>query len=480
MRTRGWAAEGYSRSMAATAAVSLVVFLSLSTARAAEQGGDSTAVRSSVGQSEPSTIQAALDKPISFEFKETPLADAVDSIEEKLGVDVYLDLRALAAVAVMSDTPVTCRVNNISARAALRPLLRDLDLTYIERDGVLYITTPEEADADYPTVVYDVSDLVYRTQDATEKPAYEPLIDVLTDTIVSEVWDPAPGSIAPLSLPGRRLLVISQSQAIHEQVADTLEAIRAMRHADNVPSEQPRPAGPKAGDAESSKIPQPLVPVFVGESQREKALRKALVAPIEINTIEMPLEDLMHSIEKQIDHTVWLDTRALKAALAEPNTPITARLSGISLRSALELVFAELGLTHVVQDEMILITTPGEADATLVTAIYDVSDFADQGGTVNYRGLIEAITPGIAPIAWEHGEGGLGWITGFEAEGIRALVVAQTEPVHEAIQKLLDAIRKSPRHPRAERPVGRAPDSHEGENQAPGDAGGKKTGGGFF
>ena len=59
-----------------------------------------------------------------------------------------------------TDTAVTKNLKGITLRSALKLLLSTLDLTYIIKDEVLLITTPEKANAELLTRVYPVADLV--------------------------------------------------------------------------------------------------------------------------------------------------------------------------------------------------------------------------------------------------------------------------------------------------------------------------------
>jgi hypothetical protein len=66
----------------------------------------------------------------------------------------------MEAVGIGPDVPVTRNLSGVSLRSALRLMLKDLELTYVIRDEVLLITTPEEAIAQLATRVYPVADLV--------------------------------------------------------------------------------------------------------------------------------------------------------------------------------------------------------------------------------------------------------------------------------------------------------------------------------
>ena len=53
---------------------------------------------------------------------------------------------------------------------------------------------------------------------------------------------------------------------------------------------------------------------------------------------------------------------------------INKQLSGITLRSALKLMLRDLGLTYVIEDEVLQITTPEDAQTQTVTKVYPVAD----------------------------------------------------------------------------------------------------------
>ena len=91
-------------------------------------------------------IYQALGEKTKIEFRKTPLQDVVDHLSEFHKIKIQLDKTMLEEVGIGADTPVTKRLNNVSLRAALRLMLRDLELTYVIDDEVLLITTPEEAE----------------------------------------------------------------------------------------------------------------------------------------------------------------------------------------------------------------------------------------------------------------------------------------------------------------------------------------------
>ena len=77
-----------------------------------------------------------------------------------MGVEVQLDRKALSASGIESGTPITFDVKGVSLKSALNLMLRPLDLTYIYKDEVLLITTPDQVEKYLKVKVYDIRDLL--------------------------------------------------------------------------------------------------------------------------------------------------------------------------------------------------------------------------------------------------------------------------------------------------------------------------------
>jgi hypothetical protein len=105
-------------------------------------------------------IKQALEDSTVMEFVETPLSDVVDYLKDYHKIEIQLDTKALEDAGAGSDTPITKNLKGISLRSALRLMLGGLDLTYVIKDEVLLITTPEKASSELVTKVYPVADLV--------------------------------------------------------------------------------------------------------------------------------------------------------------------------------------------------------------------------------------------------------------------------------------------------------------------------------
>ena len=131
-------------------------------------------------------------------------------------------------------------------KSALRLMLRMVGLTYVIKDDVLLITTPEQAESELETRVYPVGDLVIPPEANMAAPPngsqpgsvpeanvpdgaqadFDSLIDLITSTAKPTSWDAVggPGSIRALS--NNLTITISQTQEVHEEIENLLEQLR--------------------------------------------------------------------------------------------------------------------------------------------------------------------------------------------------------------------------------------------------------------
>lgn len=114
-----------------------------------------------VGDSEVERrIERALDNEVTQNFIDLPLGEAIRTLRESQDIPIIIDTVALEDNGLSVEDPVTIELNNVSLRSFLRLMLRQLDLTYLIKDEVMQITTPERAEENLVTKVYPVGDLV--------------------------------------------------------------------------------------------------------------------------------------------------------------------------------------------------------------------------------------------------------------------------------------------------------------------------------
>jgi general secretion pathway protein D len=109
-------------------------------------------------------------------------------------------------------------------------------------------------------------------------------------------------------------------------------------------------------------------------SPAEEQIEQALRSPVEVQFDQVPLAKAVAELKDLAGVEMQLDELAIYAAGIAPDTPVSVRLRGISLKSVLNLMLRDLGLTHVVENEMILITSQQAARTKTQIRVYYVGD----------------------------------------------------------------------------------------------------------
>jgi hypothetical protein len=194
-------------------------------------------------------IRETLDSPTTIDFIDMPLTDAVAYLKDQHKIEIQLDQKALDEVGIAADQAINRNLTGITLRSALRLILRDMDLTYLIRDDVLLITTPDRAAENLVRLVYPVEDLVrYVDEEGQPLDDYDSLIEMLTTTVDPTSWDEVggPGSVAVFEM--SRSLVISQTQEVHEEISQMFQTLRRIREQVGPPPKR-RPAPSMQGGA---------------------------------------------------------------------------------------------------------------------------------------------------------------------------------------------------------------------------------------
>lgn len=152
-------------------------------------------------------IIAALDKPTTVEFSETPLQDALAYLINEHKINIWLDRNHLADEGVASDAPVTLKLDGVRLESVLNMMLEPMQLDWVIQDEVLRITTSTYA-ADLQEVrTYAVQNLL----DAGHTP--EELIASIMKCVKPGSWY----EDSAISHSGG-VLVVRQSQRVHAEI----------------------------------------------------------------------------------------------------------------------------------------------------------------------------------------------------------------------------------------------------------------------
>jgi len=206
--------------------------------------------------------------------QDTPIAEVVDFLRSEYNIEIQLDLPALEDLGISTDDPISANLRNVSLGSALNLMLKQLDLTYVISDEVLLVTSEEEALTRLTLAVYPVGDLMHSHHDnhaGTARPATvrtaqfggprrtdretsnssnrdaaaksrpaDALVNAIVSCVASDTWVVNGGPEADLRIVEPGLMVVAQTQDVHEQISGLLRALRSAKQL-KVPS--PRAAG---------------------------------------------------------------------------------------------------------------------------------------------------------------------------------------------------------------------------------------------
>jgi len=99
-------------------------------------------------------------RDVPMRFEEMPLSDVLEYLGDQLDLDFVIDRKYLDESGIPYDTPITLKLRAQSAtvRTSLELMFRQFgELSYVIRDGVVLITSPEEG---LEVQVYDCRDLL--------------------------------------------------------------------------------------------------------------------------------------------------------------------------------------------------------------------------------------------------------------------------------------------------------------------------------
>ncbi len=105
-------------------------------------------------------IRQKLHQPITLELRDIAIRDAMEELLGKNKVDFWLDEVAIKESGVaLDEIEVSCKLHNVSMRAALKRVLSQAKLGWVCDDAGVRITSPQMALTTFPRV-YDVADLL--------------------------------------------------------------------------------------------------------------------------------------------------------------------------------------------------------------------------------------------------------------------------------------------------------------------------------
>jgi RNA polymerase sigma factor (sigma-70 family) len=217
------------------------------------------------------------------------------------------------------------------------------------------------------------------------------------------------------------------------------------------------PQDDKAGQKKATD-PKKVNAPAKAELVQNRDVEKKLQATLNVNYTEITLEEVLEQLRNTSRLNIFVDKPSLDAAAIQLNQPVTLRLDGVSLKTALKYLLRNSGLTFMVEDGIVIITAgavPGNERVSKVRRVYPVADLVAE----NAEDLIRVIRNTVdSPRSWaprkfavtpvglqgtddpfDNLEGGT---IEYFAPG-KSLVVNQTREIQDEVEKLLEELRIS-------------------------------------
>ncbi len=151
------------------------------------------------------------------------------------------------------------------------------------------------------------------------------------------------------------------------------------------------------------------------KGEKEQQIERRLITPLNLNFSNTPLQQVIDDLRDMTGLNIVPDRAALDEHGISLDRPITMKLEGVTLKSALNLILRQVHLTYLVKDEVLQITTEDQAKGKLITKMYAVPDLVlPIQNSVAPNNLMEAIAAskgstqmnGVQPVLNMNGLGG--------------------------------------------------------------------------
>jgi Flp pilus assembly secretin CpaC len=108
--------------------------------------------------------------------------------------------------------------------------------------------------------------------------------------------------------------------------------------------------------------------------ERERQIEQKLLEPTTVGFSNTPLHKVIEDLRALHNVNIVADTAALNRDGISLDAPLSLTVSGISLKSALNLLLKQAQLTYVIKDQVLLVTTEDNARGKYKQVIYPVTD----------------------------------------------------------------------------------------------------------
>ena len=180
-----------------------------------------------------------------------------------------------------------------------------------------------------------------------------------------------------------------------------------------------------------------MAPRAVVQDQLPHAeIAEALTRTVDCEFVDTPLEDAVDFIAEHLGYPVFIDEQSLNEIGLSVDETVNLSVKNFQLEHLLTQMLSQLGITHMVIDGNVKITTLERAESNLQTYIYPVGDLFPSS-PASHDAVMALLTSVVEPDSWED-VGGAGTIDSLNS----SLVISQNYHVHQQVEHLLDVLRR--------------------------------------
>lgn len=165
----------------------------------------------------------------TVQFDAVGFQDVLDFVADVSGLPISVNWKALDALNVDQNAPISVDVHNVALNTALTMILDQLGkgkgkIDYVIGDGYIYVTDAREL-MDLHLRTYDINDLLTGNDGKTRQQRVDELVKLIEEFIDRDTWKDNGGTIGTIR-EADGTLIISQKAAGHRHVAAFLQSLR--------------------------------------------------------------------------------------------------------------------------------------------------------------------------------------------------------------------------------------------------------------
>lgn len=390
-----------------------------------------------------SSIREAFNQETTLQFVDAPLREVVDFLKTLHKVPIYVDVRAIEEGGLGPDTPVNLHVKGVTFRDGLNVLCDGMELDWLVDNEVIYLTSKAAARRKERTAVYDASALVAagaKVDDIAK--LFTSLLRTPGQQTGSRLAGGAGGMMMAMAGPvkdasprrvfvHRKSLVVRATEGEHHMVTGVLHLLsehqRVTKLMEKEPTQLLRQIARTGTRLHSSKA--------------TTRIEQALEQETSLEFVDSPLREVLDYLTTLHKVPTFLDLASLEEIGLGSDTPVNQNLNGISLRSGLNLMLDELGMTWIVRNGMLTLVTQEEARLRPIIKAYLVSDLVSAKESVEQLQEIVSATVRLTMRARravnKRAAIDRRQVIGFQ----NSLIIAATEEDHDRVSKVLAMLR---------------------------------------